>query len=78
MNRRTAKRTVRVRTIRRGSDPRTAEVSVRVILAPHKWKRLREYYDRYDTSQVFEHDPRLSARMVAVLGRKPRSGRRRR
>lgn len=48
------------------------------LLVPRRWDRLRRYYDKYDASQDVEHSPRLSARMVAVLSRKPRAGRRRR
>ena len=73
MKRRIAKRWIRVRTVRRGGQV----VSTRWILAPHKWKRYHEFYDKYCTAQAMEHDPRLTSRMVAVLRRKPRAGRRR-
>lgn len=73
MKRRIAKRWIRVRTVYVDDRP----VSTRWLLAPHKWKRYREFYDKYCTVQAFEHDPRLSPRMVAVLRRKPRGGRRR-
>lgn len=46
-------------------------------LLPHQLIRLQLHYGKYDTSQRMEHDPALRPRMVAVLGRKPRAGRRR-
>lgn len=76
MKRRRAKRITPVRV--RIFTPEGREIyRTDLYVVPHKWKRIRDYYDTHDTSQAFEHDPRLSLRMVAVLGRKPRAGRRR-
>lgn len=46
-------------------------------LVPKRLERLARLYDKRDLSQCFEHDPVLKSRMVAVLRRKPRAGRRR-
>lgn len=78
MKRSIAKRTVTVRTHQHVPGIGMEVTDVRTILAPHSWKRLDDYYCKYDTSQHMEHDPRLTARMVVVLGRKPRAGRKRR
>ncbi len=78
MKQRIGKRTTTARVYAIGRGPGDAPAYEYTHLVPHRMMRLQRYYDKYCTDQMLEHDPRLTARMVAVLGRKPRAGRKRR
>lgn len=78
MKRRIAKRVTTARYYRLPRGPGDEPDAEYTFLLPHRLIRAQLYYDKYDTSQWLEHDPNLTPRMVAVLRRKPRAGRRRR